>query len=148
MGFGALPQSSVWLGRANGLRGRSPLPAAPTSHGSYTRRANIAHDVSCASKRLVGVCRAIAELDAPPAQTGLQLEVSFEEPLSKIPATFITTTARVVASAFLVHLSESSKRVYCSRWRTLLVACVAAALHRSFLHVGASFQYQSLRISL
>jgi hypothetical protein len=48
--------------------------------------------------------RALAEVDAPPTQAGLQLEVTFEEPTSRVPTTFITTTARVIASALLAGL--------------------------------------------
>lgn len=52
-----------------------------------------------ASSRRSVACAAVAELEAPPAQTGLQLEVTFEEPDAKVPVTFITTTSRVVSSA-------------------------------------------------
>ena len=52
--------------------------------------------------------RAVADIEAPPAQdeggtgrenSGLQLEVNFEEPRSKIPVTRINTKARVISSA-------------------------------------------------
>lgn len=62
-------------------------------------------------RRSVG-CAAVAELEAPPAQTGLQLEVTFEEPDDKVPVTFITTTARVVSSAFrYVSIASFAARV-------------------------------------
>jgi hypothetical protein len=51
-------------------------------------------------------CRAVAELDAPAtpnASGGLQLEVAFEEPTSRVPVTYINTTARVISSASLVR---------------------------------------------
>jgi hypothetical protein len=101
MAFGTLPQGSVRLRASNGHTARSLPPNAPFPHrNSLAGPARIKNRNICSLERLTGVCRAIAELDAPPAQTGLQLEVSFEEPLSKVPVTYITTTARVIASAF------------------------------------------------
>ena len=77
--------------------GRSAAHAQEACRRAHTRRIAQAFNVSSRAGRQV--CRAVAE--APPADIGLQLDVTFEEPVSPIPTTYITTTARVVASAVL-----------------------------------------------